>query len=106
MDVFDLLDNVSKGAFTVFKDLRTNRNITYNTVIHHHDIRLSKTDKEVYSRRITELVKVGLIKKVKKGIQFSDDSELYVEPRRTYIINPWVVSCLNTTESIYLWRQC
>ena len=68
---------------------------------------MTKTDREVLSRRLSELKKVGLIRRVKKVIQTPGHVPYtFNEPRSTYIINPEVLRPLDHDEAEYLWEQC
>lgn len=107
-DIFDLLDRVSKGAFTVFNNLKFHRNETNNITKFVPEDALSKTDKEVLSRRIRELKNVGLIRSLKKEIPEQDSDRVYQfrDPRRVFIINPDLIKCTGNDEAMYLWEQC
>jgi hypothetical protein len=107
-DIFDLLDNVSKGAFSVFNNLKYNRDEGNNITKYSADESMSKTDKEVLSRRVRELKDIGLIRAVKKEIPepISDKVFRFNDPRKTFIINPIMIRCSNHEEAIYLWNHC
>lgn len=107
-DVFDLLDQVSKGAFSVFNNLKYNRDENTNITSFYTTEELSKTDKEVLSRRLSELKKAGLIRSMKKQIPKENGYEAYLfkDPRRVFIINPIMIRCSNHDEAMYLWEQC
>jgi hypothetical protein len=107
-DIFDLLDSVSKGAFSVFNKLKYNRSEDNNITNYLADDGMSKTDKEVLSRRVRELKNVGLIRAVKKEIPESTSSKVFrfSDPRKTFIINPVMIRCSNHDEAMYLWDQC
>ena len=109
-DVFDLLDNVSKGAFSVFNNLKFNRDEGNNLTKFDSEGTMSTYDKESLSRKLKELRDVGLIRNVKKQLQadFTDVNRVYVfqDPRRTFIINPDMIRCTNHDEAEYLWGQC
>ena len=105
-DVFDLLDQVSKGAFSVFNNLKFNRSETDN-VTRYENNEMSKTEKESLSRRLKELKDVGLICRVKKTLQSKDGkSYIFKEPRNTFIINPDMIRCTDHDGAEYLWKQC
>lgn len=109
-DIFDLLDQVSKGAFSVFNNLKYNRSEETNITRYKSPGEMSKTDKEVLSRKIRELKNVDLIRAVKKYIPEMevDGCRPYVfkDPRSTFIINPIMIRCMNHDEAMYLWEQC
>ena len=106
-DIFDLLDSVSKGAFTVFNNLKFNRSED-NNLTQYCQEEMSKTDKEVLSRRIKELKDVGLIRSMKKEIPATQSNQVYrfLDPRKVFIINPNMIRCTNHEEATYLWDQC
>lgn len=109
VDVFDLLDQVSKGAFSVFNNLKLNRSEDNNVGLHVPEEELSKTDRESVSRRLRELKDVGLIRGMKKHIDdMSDPTRKYEfkDWRKTFIINPQMIRCNNHDEAVYLWDQC
>lgn len=107
-DVFDLLDKVSKGAFSVFNNLKFNRSEENNITRYESPEEMSKTDREVLSRRLKELKDVGLICSVKKQIPMQNGFQAYTfhDPRRTFIINPTLIRCANHDEAMYLWSCC
>jgi predicted transcriptional regulator len=106
MDVFDLLDKVSKGSFSVFNNLKFNRSEDDNTTQYVGE-EMNKTEKESLSRRLKELKDVGLIRRVKKELH-SPTGKVYVfkDPRNTFIINPDMIRCNNHSEAEHLWEQC
>lgn len=105
-DVFDLLDKVSKGSFSVFNNLKFNRSEEDN-ITQYVGEELNKTDKESLSRRLKELKNVGLIRRVRKELNNSK-GKIYTfkDPRNTFIINPDMIRCNNHSEAEYLWNQC
>lgn len=105
-DVFDLLDQVSKGAFSVFNNLKCNRSETTN-ITGYVGSEMSKTDKEVLSRRLRELKDVGLICRVKKNLIGKDGVNFtFKDTRSTFIINPDMIRCSNHDHAEFLWKQC
>lgn len=109
-DVFDLLDKVSKRAFSVFNNLKYNRSLTNNVCNYVVTEEMDKTDKETLSRNFTELRSVGLIRKIKcQFIPHKDKSNLmhqFSNFRKTYIINPEMIRCRDHDEAEYLWDYC
>lgn len=107
-DVFDLLDRVSKGAFTVFNNLKYNRSEETNITRFDSPEEMSKTDKEVLSRRLRELKSVNLIRNLQKEITIPGSNQTYhfQDPRKIFIINPSMIRCTNHEEATYLWDQC
>lgn len=106
-DIFDLLDQVSKGAFSVFNNLKFNRSEDNNITKYSYE-EMSKTDKEVLSRRIKELKDVGLVRAMKKEIPATNVNQVYrfQDPRKVFIINPNMIRCTNHEEAVHIWDQC
>ena len=106
MDVFDLLDQVSKGSFSVFNNLKFNR-AEEDNITQYVGEDMNKTDKESLSRRLKELKEVGLIRRVKKELH-GKNGKVYTfkDPRNTFIINPDMIRCNNHSEAEHLWEQC
>lgn len=107
-DIFDLLDQVSKGAFTVFNNLKYHRNEHNNITQYTAEGEISKTDKEVLSRRLRELKDIGLIRAMKKEIAVPGKEQIYrfQDPRKSFIINPQFIRCTDHDEAMYIWEQC
>ena len=109
-DVFDLLDQVSKGAFSVFNNLKYNRSEENNITRFEFDGEMTKTQRETHSRKVGELKVVGLIRNVKKQLQYDpsepDRAFICSDPKKTFIINPEMIRCTNHDEAEYLWGQC
>lgn len=107
-DVFDLLDQVSKGAFSVFNKLKYLRSESNNLTQYDDSEAMSKTDKEVLSRRIRELKNVDLIRSMKKEIVVPGSERIYrfQDPRKSFMINPYLIRCTEHDEAVYLWQQC
>jgi hypothetical protein len=107
-DVFDLLDKVSKRAFSVFNNLKYNRSLTNNVCNYVATTEMDKTDKETLSRNLTELKSVGLIRPMtSKFIPHKEDATLkyhFVDYRKTYVINPEYIRCRDHDEAEYLWN--
>lgn len=107
-DVFDLLDRVSKGAFSVFNNLKYNRSEEINITKYDYPEEMSKTDREVLSRRLRELKNVDIIRSVKKEIPEVNSDRVYRfrDPRRVFILNPEIIKCTNHDEAEHIWNQC
>lgn len=109
-DVFDLLDKVSRKAFSVFNNLKYNRSLTNNVCNYVPTTEMDKTDKETLSRNIAELKSIGLIRSISsKTIPHQKSDKLmyhFNNFRKTYIINPEYIRCRDHDEAEYLWNQC
>lgn len=110
VEVFDLLDcleKVSKGAFSVFNNLKFNRSEITNITHYLSDEEMTKTERESLSRKLRELKDAGLIRSVKKSIQGEGDiTYTFKDPRTTYIINPELLRCAKHDEAELIWDQC
>jgi hypothetical protein len=109
-DVFDLLDRVSKKAFSVFNNLKYNRSLVNNVCNYVATTEMDKTDKETLSRNIAELKSIGLIRSIKCQFIPVKDSpnkmHQFTDYRRTYVINPELIRCRDHDEAEYLWDIC
>lgn len=109
-DVFDLLDKVSRKAFSVFNNLKYNRSLANNVCNYVATEEMDKTDKETLSRNLAELRSVGLIRRIpSKFIPHQNNNELkycFVNFRKTYVINPEMIRCRDHDEAEYLWNYC
>ena len=107
-DIFDVLDQVSKGAFSVFNNLKFNRDEENNLTRYEYPGEMSKTDKEVLSRRLRELKDVDVIRSLKKEIPIPGSDQLYrfQDPRKSFIINPNLIRCSKHAEALHLWQAC
>ena len=94
-DIFDALDKVNKGAYSLFNQLKNNRNpYTCRTVmpIPKGETASQKTSRNRWAR---ELVKIGIIKKVKTSPTI---------PKNSWMINPeFIKSKDNQTLALHEW---
>ena len=105
-DVFDRLVQVSKGAIEVFNNLKKNREESNNLTTYAPEEGMTRSQKEVLSRRFSELRKVGLIKKVKGEFPEPGGIKIFTVPKGTFLINPEMIRCSNHDEAEYLWENC
>jgi hypothetical protein len=105
-DIFDLLDRVSKGAFSVFNDLKFNRSIENNMSRIVKDPDMTQTQKETQSRKLKELREVGLIRKVTGQLTTPDQTRRFKVDTGTFIINPEMIRCMHQDEAEHYWSQC
>jgi hypothetical protein len=105
-DVFDLLDKVSKPAFSVFNNLKYNRSVENNTTRYSIEEEMTKTQKETHSRKLAELRSVGLIRMIKGPVIDLGQDRTYTMKKGTFIINPEMIRCTNHDEAVSLWGQC
>jgi hypothetical protein len=102
--VVDKLEQVSKGALRLFRELKSNRCLENNLTRCNDAVVLTRTQKETLSRRLKELWSVDLIRKVKGSLIKEDGSE-YKLRKGWFIINPDMVN-YSTSEAAHLWGQC
>ena len=109
-DVFDLLDRVSKKAFSVFNNLKYNRSLNNNVCNYVVTEELDKTGKETLSRNISELKSVGLIRGLpSRFIPHNTTDKLkfeFIDFRKTYVINPELIRCRDHDEAEHIWNYC
>lgn len=105
LDIFDRLDKVSKGAFSVFRDLKYNRDVETNmTRIEEDD--MTRTQKETLSRRLKELKDIDVIRKVSGPLIDTDGERIFRVQAGTHIINPELIRCLEHNTAEHYWEQC
>lgn len=104
-DIFDLLDEVSKGAFSVFNQLKYNRDEDNNTIYYPIPDGLTKSQTETRYRNIRELKKVGLIGSMKVEAAGFIPNTVYKFKKHTYIINPDMLRCWKYDEAMHLWSN-
>ena len=104
-DIFDLLDQVSKGAFSLFTALKRCRNVN-NNLVKYSTKDWSKTQKETFSRRLRELRKYNIVKIARARMYGLGPNQQYVCKRQTYMINPDLLKCWDFDDADLLWSQC
>lgn len=104
-DVFDRLERVSKGAFSVFRELKYNRSLVDNVT--RCDVSdMTRTQKETHSRKLKELRDVDLVRSISGRLPSRDGLRTIVYPKGTYVINPEMIRCSDHSEAEWLWAQC
>ena len=104
-DIFDVLTQVSKGAFNLFNEFKTHRDDQTNLVTYSTQA-FKKTHRETFSRNLKELRKVNLVKVAMKTMTGMDARRPYVSPKQTYMLNPDLLKCWNYDDAQLLWGQC
>jgi hypothetical protein len=104
-DIFDLLDQVSKGAFSLFTALKRCRNVN-NNLVKYSTKDWSKTQKETFSRRLRELRKYKIVRIARARMDGLGPNQQYVCKRQTYMINPDLLKCWEYDDADLLWSQC
>ena len=97
LDIFNLLDQVSKPAYSLFNQLKSNRNPT-NNISFIKTSQMNKSQKTMFSSRILELKKQNIIKKA-----FTIDRTKPIQ-KGSYIINPNLILCPgHQEEALRIW---
>ena len=104
-DLLDLLDQVSKGAFKLFNEIKKRRSQNSN-LAHYSTVALSKTQRESFSRQLRELKQLSLVRVARRQMVGVDIEKPYVTKRQTYMINPDLVKCWHYEDAGMLWIQC
>jgi hypothetical protein len=104
-DIFDLLDQVGKGAYSLFTELKRLRNEN-NNLVEYSTKDWSKSDREKFSRQLKELRKNNIVRVAKKRMYGQDPQRPYVSERQTYMINPDLLKCWEYEDAYHLWSQC
>ena len=99
-DIIDYIIDLKRGARLLFQELKNNRDRNNNLVTMEHWIELPVNEKRLLQLNCTELIKAGLILKVKvKHIEDYDKTKAY-----TYLINPYVIKPKNYDDACILWK--
>ena len=96
-DIFDALAIVSKPAYSLFNQLKNNRNPEDNLTYIFQKLTMTKSEKVMQATRIKELKGINVICKVKQK-----NKRLYINPASVnliknnpvvYMINPGYIKC-------------
>jgi hypothetical protein len=104
-DIFDLLDQVSKGAFSLFTAMKRLRNEN-NNLVKYSTKDWSKSDREKFSRQLKELRTNNIVRVAKRTMYGKDLQRPYDCKRQTYMINPDLLKCWDFDDADELWSQC
>ncbi len=99
-DIIDYIIDLRKGARLLFQELKNNRDRNNNLVTMEHWVELPVNEKRLLQLNCTELIKAGLILKVKvKHLEDYDKTKAY-----TYLINPYVIKPKDCDDARNLWK--
>ena len=99
-DIIDYIIDLRKGARLLFQELKNNRDRINNLVTMEHWVKLPVNEKRLLQLNCTELIKAGLILKVKvKHLEDYDKTKAY-----TYLINPYVIKPKDCDDARILWK--
>ena len=99
-DIIDYIIDLRKGARLLFQELKNNRDRNNNLVTMEHWVELPVNEKRLLQLNCTELIKAGLILKVKvKHLEDYDKTKAY-----TYLINPYVIKPKDCDDARSLWK--
>ena len=99
-DIIDYIIDLRRGARLLFQELKNNRDRNNNLVTMEHWVELPVNEKRLLQLNCTELIKAGLILKVKvKHLEDYDKTKAY-----TYLINPYVIKPKDCDDARSLWK--
>jgi hypothetical protein len=97
LDIIERLNLVSKGAISLFTEMKMHLDYTDNTV-HYPTDKFTQSQKTMFSRYLSELKKVDLVRKVRK-------THVYKRaPKHLYMINPTHVKCNAYSKALDIWK--
>jgi hypothetical protein len=104
-DIFDLLDQMSKGALHIFRNFKYERNEN-NNLVHHPTKEYNRSKQELFNRYLRELRKLGIVRKAPRRVITDNPQRPYEFAKQTYIINPYLIKCWEYEEAAMLWDRC
>lgn len=104
-DIFDSLDQVSKGAFRLFNELKKRRDPDNNLTVF-VTTGFTKTHKESFSRHLKELRQQNIVKIAQRTMLGVDPRRPYATRKQTYMLNPSLIKCWHYEDADILWLQC
>ena len=104
-DIFDRLNQVSKGALAVFTSIKSRRNEN-NNFAGYDTSDFSKTHKETFSRHLMELRKQNIVRRAGRVMIATNPRRPYQNHKQTYMINPDLLKCWDFEDAMILWNQC
>jgi len=96
MDILDILEQLPKGAFSLFNQLKLNRDPATNMCcypINH----LTRSEQVAIRRNLGELYKAGIVKKAKTTDLVNP------LPKHSYMINPYMIKCFEYSRAKKVW---
>ena len=99
-DIIDYIIDLRRGARLLFQELKNNRDRDNNLATMKQWVELPANEKRLLQLNCTELIKAGLILKVKvKHLEDYDKTKAY-----TYLINPYVIKPRDYDDACSLWK--
>ena len=99
-DIIDYIIDLRRGARLLFQELKNNRDRNNNLATMKQWVELPANEKRLLQFNCTELIKAGLILKVKvKHLEDYDKTKAY-----TYLINPYVIKPKDCDDARILWK--
>ena len=99
-DIIDYIIDLRRGARLLFQELKNNRDRNNNLATMKQWVELPANEKRLLQLNCTELIKAGLILKVKvKHLEDYDKTKAY-----TYLINPYVIKPKYCDDARSLWK--
>lgn len=97
IDIFEILEKVSKKAFSVFNEVKLNRDPATN-MCHFPINHLPRSAQVSIRTALGELYKAEILRKAKTI------NLLNPLPRQTYMINPYMIKCWDYEEAKEIWK--
>jgi hypothetical protein len=104
-DIFDKLEQVSKGAISLFVQLKRHRD-DQNNLVPYPTKEWSQTHRESFSRQLKELRTIGLVRVAKRVMKSATPGICYTTAKQTYMIDPNAIKCWKYQDAERLWEQC
>jgi len=96
-DIIECLNMVSKGAISLFTDMKTHLDYK-NNIVYYPTNKFTQSQKTMFSRYLSELKKVNLVRKINKTYLYKHT------PKHLYIINPYLVKCNDYSKALDMWN--
>lgn len=100
-DIFDILATVSQSVTVTFNELKKRRN-PHNSLCHVPAKGFTKSQRTIFNRNVRKLINRGVVKKVPVKSNMPDTFRYNIS-RGTYMINPYLIKCIDYSEATFLW---
>jgi len=104
-DIFDLLDQISKGAISLFRKFKSLRDENNNTLCYVLD-QMSQSKRVLFGRYLRELRNKDIVRITLREMVAHNPQRPYVFSKSSYMINPNLIKCWDYEDSEALWGQC
>ena len=95
-DIFDVIDDVSNTAYSLFKALKNRRNPDTNMCVYYL-VQPTRSQLVGFSKSLMELRKLNLVVKARTTNEFKP------VPKNCYMINPHFIKCFEIEEAEATW---